>query len=270
MASKYDGAEVQVINWKDYNPRVDSKRPSWFRVEIDTVLGDKFFGLNCEFKWLWMIILAKTMKGWGKPFQWKSDYIEAITGIIPASQDKILDQLVILGSISLDIKDIIMIDQVSRTTSPARARPRSPARPDKIRLEEIRLEEIRFKSSDGVPPTAASWNSYFEAYQKRYGTAPIRNATVNAQLSQLVKRLGAEAAPRVVEFYVRHNDAFYVRSAHPVGLLLKDAEGLHTQWQRGQTIVGSQARQVEQRQHTADSFDQAEAYFKRKAAEAAK
>lgn len=130
------------MNWKEYNPRVDSKRPSWFRVEIDTVLGDKFFGLNCEFRWMWMFILAKTMKEWGDSFLWKSSYVEAMTGILAPTQDKILAHLIKMGCISMIDEEENKTDQVSRTTSQSNMKlPRellrdSPARPDEIRLDK--------------------------------------------------------------------------------------------------------------------------------------
>lgn len=74
----------------------------------------------------------------------------------------------------------------------------------------------------------------------------MRNARVNSQISQFVSRIPADVAPQVAAFYVRHNDQFYVRNMHPVGLLLKDAEALHTQWVTGQTVTHSQARKIDE------------------------
>lgn len=101
---------------------------------------------------------------------------------------------------------------------------------------------------------AQAWGTYASAYELRYGVAPVRNARVNAQLGQLVSRLGAEEAKHVAAWYVGHNGALYVRTKHPVGLLLRDAEGLHTEWRRRQQVTETDARHVDRRQATANAF----------------
>lgn len=89
-------------------------------------------------------------------------------------------------------------------------------------------------SATGVAaPGVAVWDAYAEAYRIRYRVAPIRNAKVNSQLAQLVKRVGKDAAPHIATFYVEHNLTFYVSRGHPVDILLRDAETLHTQWANG-------------------------------------
>lgn len=105
-------------------------------------------------------------------------------------------------------------------------------------------------------PTTRVWEMYDTAYVKRYGTPPVRNARVNGQIAQLVKRIGGEVAPQVAAFYVRHNDAYYVRSRHPLGLLLRDCEGLHTQWVTGQTVTQSQARKIDETQGRVNVFQE--------------
>jgi hypothetical protein len=107
------------------------------------------------------------------------------------------------------------------------------------------------------PPTRKTWESYSEAYLKRHGVMPVRNATVNGQLASFVDRVGAQAAPHVAEFYVNHSDAKYVRALHSVGLMLYDAESLHTQWKTGAPMLSSQAREVERREHNRSAFEQA-------------
>lgn len=94
-------------------------------------------------------------------------------------------------------------------------------------------------------PTAATWTAYSEAYQRRYGVAPIRNAMVNGQLSQFVKRVGSDEAPEVARFYVGLSSAWYVQKGHPVGQMLADAEKLRTEWITGRTINGTAARRQE-------------------------
>jgi hypothetical protein len=93
-------------------------------------------------------------------------------------------------------------------------------------------------------PTHAVWQAYAEAYERRYGTKPVRNASVNGKLARVVERLGEEAA-EVAAFYLSHPAAFYATRGHPVGLLLLDAEKLRTEWATARPITGTEARQQE-------------------------
>ncbi len=104
------------------------------------------------------------------------------------------------------------------------------------------------------PPTATLWESYATAYLARYGVDPVRNAKVNGQLAQLLGRLGADEAPQVAEFYVRHSKFQYVSARHSVNLLLRDAEGLRTEWATGNRVTDAQARQSDRKQSIADAF----------------
>lgn len=127
--------------------------------------------------------------------------------------------------------------------------------------EELREEKKEKKKKEikicAVPSAAAKvWTRYSEAYQARYKTEPVRNAKVNGQLSQLIKRIGEHSAPEVAAFYVWHNDQFYVRARHPPGLLLRDCEGLHTQWKTGQTVTQSQARKIDETQGRVNVFQE--------------
>ena len=98
------------------------------------------------------------------------------------------------------------------------------------------------------PPTAETWSAYKDAYVHRYGVLPVRNKTVNGQFAHLIERLGASEAPPVAAFYVRHNRGLYVSAKHPVNLLLRDCEGLRTDWATGRTVTDTEARQADQTQ----------------------
>jgi len=103
-------------------------------------------------------------------------------------------------------------------------------------------------------PTAEAWDAYTRAYVGRYAIDPVRNATTNAQMSQVVARLGSEEAPHVAAFYVQHNAAFYVRGGHAVGGLLKDAEKLRTEWATRRQITNTAAQQADKTQTNFDAF----------------
>lgn len=78
------------------------------------------------------------------------------------------------------------------------------------------------------PKGEKTWDAYRDGYRKVYGVEPVRNAKVNSQICQLVDRLGAEEAPQVAAFYLAHKKQIYASNRHPVSLLLRDAEGIRT------------------------------------------
>ena len=98
-----------------------------------------------------------------------------------------------------------------------------------------------------------TWDAYSSTYQQRYGVAPVQNVHTAQHMSQLVIRLGAEAGT-VAAWYVGHNGALYVRAKHPTDLLLRDCEGLRTEWARGCQVTDQDARHVDRRQATANAF----------------
>lgn len=110
------------------------------------------------------------------------------------------------------------------------------------------------RAANGEGRTIEVWNAYSQAYEKRYGVPPVRNRKVNGQLAQVVERLGQEA-PAVATFYLGHNKGLYVSSRHCVDLLLRDAEGLRTEWATGRKVTDTEARQADQ---TAAHGDQAQ------------
>ncbi|KAA1015952.1 hypothetical protein FVF58_00945 [Paraburkholderia panacisoli] len=103
-----------------------------------------------------------------------------------------------------------------------------------------------------LPDTAATWAAYSEAYAARYGVEPIRNATVNSQMVNFVKRVGMVEAPEIVRFYLTHNNRFYVQHMHLVGSMLQDAEKLRTEWVTQRPMTSTEAAQADR---TAANFN---------------
>lgn len=102
--------------------------------------------------------------------------------------------------------------------------------------------------------TAAAWDAYRVAYVERYRAEPLRNAKVNGQLASLCKRLPVDSLPWVVSAYVQSQNARYVAAGHPVGLLLADAEVLHTEAITGRRRTQHGAREADRRTGRGDAY----------------
>ena len=104
--------------------------------------------------------------------------------------------------------------------------------------------------------TAATWVAYSTAYEKRYGAEPVRNMKSSGQLSQFIDRVGSEDAPGVAEFFLYHNNRWYIEKGHSIDCLLKDAESLRTQWATKKQITTIGARQSEKTSHNLSVVNQ--------------
>jgi hypothetical protein len=105
------------------------------------------------------------------------------------------------------------------------------------------------------PDTAPTWNAYAEAFVARYGVEPVRNATVNAQMLRFVERIGMAEAPDVARFYVEScSSAWYIKRCHAVGVLLTDAESLHTQWATHRPMTATGAAMADRTATNANAF----------------
>lgn len=124
---------------------------------------------------------------------------------------------------------------------------------DDAKRAKQKLESERQEACRGI------WTSYAAAYFGRYSTEPVRNARVNTQINDLLKRLGAEEARHVAAYYVSINDSYLIRSCHDIGSLLAKAESYRTQWATNTQVNSVTARQMESTQANLSAADQAKA-----------
>lgn len=102
------------------------------------------------------------------------------------------------------------------------------------------------RKKDLPAPSVPAWEAYRDAFLKRYKVFPVRNAKVNRQCLDLMKRIG-EDATKVIEFYLTLNDPQFLRMNHPLGVLLLNCESIHTMWQRGKMTTSVEAQREAQR-----------------------
>jgi len=107
------------------------------------------------------------------------------------------------------------------------------------------------------------WAAYSTAYVDRYQTEPVRNQKVNAQVNDLLKRLGNIEAPRVAAYFVGINDSYLIRECHAFGALLAKAEAYRTQWATNTQVNFVTARQIENTQANLNTAEQAKALIRK-------
>lgn len=170
----------------------------------------------------------------------------------------------------LEIKMPILLDLLDYDSKKSRSRRANFANQSRLEEEEDKEQEKDKEKDKDIAATQFStdvenmspkkkaltseqkdlnkriWESYKAAYLIRWKQEPLRNATVNGQISMLRSRLGEDAV-KVVSFYVMSNNSFYVGKCHPISLCLGDAEGLRTQMLNGKAITGSMLKTFEKK-----------------------
>ncbi len=101
------------------------------------------------------------------------------------------------------------------------------------------------RGGKGPAPTTPVWDAWRESYLARYQTEPIRNQEFNVQAANLIRKLSTAEAPEVARFYLAHNAYLYVNSGHAIGLLVRDAQKLRTEWITGRKVTQAAARQAD-------------------------
>jgi hypothetical protein len=109
----------------------------------------------------------------------------------------------------------------------------------------------------------AIWGAYSDAYGARYGASPVRNAKRNGQVRELLKRLGANDAPMVAEFYLSVSNTRIVQSMHDFGLLVANAEGFQTQWLTGRRMTAGTAQHADRAQTVSNTAAEALEIYER-------
>ena len=102
-----------------------------------------------------------------------------------------------------------------------------------------------------------TWAAYRTAYRVRHGVDPVRNAKVNTNVRDLVKRLGREEAPQVAGWFLGVNEQYAVKRMHDLGVLLAGAEAYRTQWATGRQVTTTSAQHTDQTQSNLSAAEEA-------------
>lgn len=153
------------------------------------------------------------------------------------------------------------------TIEPPVEPPKEPLQPAKPAAAKVKTASVDEQETEKQAACRSTWVAYSEAFERRYGTKPVRNQSVNSKVKQFVERIGHDESPAVAAFYVdRVSDSFVVRKVHDIGQLLASAEGYRTQWASGAAMTGTRAQQIDQSQSNYDAAGEAMAILRQRRA----
>jgi hypothetical protein len=231
--------KITITNWEKHNPN-RKKHYKYTLISNNMIYDYKLRALPVSARWLWVSLLLIA-----------GDHAR---DCIELTERQLRDLLESSWSIPRALDAFQSFQLVTwefvKTNS-------HPNRIEENRREENRREVQRGENLKEKPNKDLNikiWEAYKNEYYLRYRVEPIRNASVNSKVSQLAKRLGTDAI-EVVVFFINHNDPFYLKQLHQIGLCLTNAEALYTQWKHGRAILPRDIKQFEQSQNMRDIND---------------
>lgn len=96
---KYDGATIELLNWRKYNPRPDSKKPSWFRLETSFCTGQDYFDLPPNQKWGWVMLMSTACDKNGDPFTLRYQWLKMFTNLVEKEIEELIEYFVQKGAL---------------------------------------------------------------------------------------------------------------------------------------------------------------------------
>lgn len=241
--------ELEILGWEKYQFHNGKRSYDWFRVSAFMLDDPQIDQLTPpQFK-VWMGLLCRCAK-----FRQGTIKIDtrSFTVRTRSVQDTItrLEQLQILRVISTTPnrieRRVDRVDRIDRNRLPTGGKTPPPLVAEAPPLPVKTEQDLRKKPEPSNQPDPGTgsvvWEAYREAYNLRYKTDPVRNAMVNASIKQIVARIGIEEAAHVVRFFVTHEDSFYKRKLHAIGLCLQNIEALRTQWATGRAVTDTGVR----------------------------
>jgi len=240
--------KVTILKWKENQPGLKRGHPH-FMLSKTFFQDNKIADLKqneCLFYINLLCIAGQMMED---SFQIHSKLMPNLLRIDDKSLANCLEKLRSNQLVSYEKIDSFIIEKNIKEEKIRENKLPTPQKPDEKNLEE-------------KDQNKKIWFAYFNAYRLRYGIDPLRNASVNSQVSNLRKKLGVEEACRVVQFYLTHNDSWYVKNTHTFGLCLSNAETLYTQMNKGKAITGTMVKDFEKKVHSQERSEQIQNLWK--------
>lgn len=234
---------ITIKNWDKHNPKRDQKSYTWLRLNNDISTDPELFALDAEQKFVWIEILCQASRKNSGTIKVNLSQISYITKVSLIKINQLIE--------FLEQKPIIEVHD--------RALPRdvvttTPTYEQDV-LHETNVRTIETSAKASAPSLGSQlFETYSKAFFKRYGVNPVRNAKTNSLCKQLATRLGEEAH-QVIEFYLSHNDQWFLKMQHDLASLVSKAESMHSQWQRGQAVTSVQVRQFEKQSSNMDLLE---------------
>lgn len=156
--------KLKIHNWEKYNPRVDRKQHSWFRVNNDIAESQDLWGLTFEEKWVWLCLLGFASKcGTGDlefDAEWFAYRIRASEKAIRSCFEKLEGKCI----------DILNAEQTVTDATPAGNHSVTTATPSgSPTLRTLRTLRNKYMSTGKAPVCEFDFDALYKKYPRKEG-----------------------------------------------------------------------------------------------------
>lgn len=251
---------ITILGWDKYNPRKDVAAPSWFRMQHNLFSHWQFYDFTHVEMCAWIYFLCEAShRNEGGKLTVNYEHAHRVaridsTAINSAIKKLKQNQVIEVRTLRGRYADVSNPCTTRRTEQDETERTNvtnetyAPAIVADVSTPKQSL------NPEGPSAGALAWRAYKAAYQAKYGEAPPWNAKIAGQLKSFISRIPSTEAPDIATFYLTHTDRFYVQSMHPVGLMLRDAEKLRTEWLTGRRMTSAHAKNSESADYANDQL----------------
>lgn len=236
--------KITLLNWHKHNPN-RKKSYKYTLISNNFYCDSKLSVLPVSHKWLLLALLLMCGNEGSDTIEVSErhlrDQLESSKSI-----ERALDALKSLRILTWELSKLSLINRIEEKRKGIEEKRIPDTSKKSVPAHSELISDLDFKKND-PDANRRVWEAYRTSYLTRYKIEPVRNATVNSQISRLVKNIGSDESVLLVKFYLTHNDQFYVKNTHTFGHCLSSAETLRTQMLKGRAITGSVARDFEKR-----------------------
>lgn len=261
--SKKSIYRITIHNWEKYNKKSKPGHPC---VMISKRFLDdaKIQNLCASGKVLFLLLVLYRGETSNEYVEITAETMQKLVGNRGVSIQKLVNQLQSFQLLSYEIvKPLYNIKEVKLKEVKLREEKRKEILPDsssEFAASQLDLEQSPFKKQKSNPQdNKRVKQAYVDAYVARYGVQPVtQNAKFNSNVAKMVNLIGVEDAIKVVEFYLRHNDGFYLKTTHSFAICLRDCETLRTQMLRKKAITSNDVKNFEKADHFKSQIERIE------------
>lgn len=221
MAAKI---RIRVPNWREFNPRTDVKKPSWFRLAHDLFENEDFYKFSQAEILSWLYILCACSKKNSDSVTIDIDRVVKVGRILEAD----------FRSAVAKLKSMKCIKMGSSRTSRARN-----ASGTATNATDGRTDETERNGGDAPTPPdlesreAKAWGELIEAeeyyrdqYEKKFKVTPFLTEKDQAALQNLLalKGMTLKRLKKLINLYVYMNDTYFERNGWNLQTLETDLQ----------------------------------------------
>ncbi len=198
---------IKILNWDKYNPRLDTKKPSWFRLDNTLATGIDLFELDSDQKWFFIFLMSMASQANNPEVPFNMKYFVVHSGV---SKQKINSALSFLEQ-----KGIVGVSR-KVTSRPSQGNPARaegiPSATDGRTDERTYMEDAGASTEQDTPKRKMLKNSkdldplrnaIYDAYPRRGAGQNMNKGVGMKRLSKVSSKEKLEKMKQASENYAK-------------------------------------------------------------------